>query len=48
MKVDQALIGLGQIQGSESGLLPSSLGVIGGYWPERAEHLWLGSARLSM
>lgn len=30
------------------GLLATSLGLIGGFWPEKGEHLWRGSAKLSM
>lgn len=34
--------------GGERGLLATSLGLIGGFWPEKGEHLWRGSAKLSM
>lgn len=30
------------------GLLATSLGLIGGFWPEKGEHLWRGSAKLSL
>lgn len=36
-------------QGRRRGaLLATSLGLIGGFWPEKGEHLWRGSAKLSM
>lgn len=34
--------------GGVRGLLATSLGLIGGFWPEKGEHLWRGSAKLSM
>lgn len=30
------------------GLLATSLGLIGGFWTEKGEHLWRGSAKLSV
>lgn len=29
------------------GLLATSFDLIGGFWPEKGEHLWCGSARNS-
>lgn len=38
----------GRRVGGARGLLATSLGLIGGFWPEKGEHLWLGSAKLSV
>lgn len=39
---------VGGVRGWGGGLLATCLDLIGGFWPEKGEHLWCGSAKLSM